>query len=331
MFLAPARACALLFFVYVLTACSSSPDEANPVYATDYGLGPDKWATAWLLTHKAQPNARLEVSPPGMAPERGTVFDMPASPIRRMTSRAAFEVALDSLGVNDAVLHRMREIVHQIEVDFWSVDVSAEADVVEHAYRELQRQYGRDQVTPECYVAFFDRVYSMLSDAESRGASFDADRLALGCDELVQVANQDDGLVPEVPIVDVLSAMAEGRRVVFVDVREPSEFSEGHIPGALNIPLRDAGPKLAEKFEGADYVVSYCVKDFRGFEMAKALADAGVTNSVIMRPYGIKGWGALGLPITGSRGLSEQAAREDLERCLSARGECLAERTRTSS
>jgi len=92
------------------------------------------------------------------------------------------------------------------------------------------------------------------------------------------------------------------------------------------IPLRDVGPHLAERFKGADYVVSYCVKDFRGFEMAKALAEAGVEHSVIMRPYGIKGWAALGLPITGQRGMSEQTAREDLEQCLAARGECLTQR-----
>ena len=52
----------------------------------------------------------------------------------------------------------------------------------------------------------------------------------------VHRAERADGLV------DALGAMAAGRKVVFVDVREADEFMEGHIPGAINVPLRDAGP-----------------------------------------------------------------------------------------
>lgn len=327
----PAHTAALACVCVALAACSSPLPETRNIYATDYGLGPDKWATAWLLTRKAKPGAQLEVTQAGVVPSAGIVFDMPISPIRRMSSQAAFEVALGTLATTDRALERMAEIVHQIEVDFWSATASVEAETVEDAYRELQRRYGRDQVKPECYLAFFDRVYSMLGDTEARGMSFDVDRLNLSCGELVQVANRARELIPEVPIADVLSAMTAGRRVVFVDVREPDEFAEGHIPGALNIPLRDAGPQWAEQFKGANYVVSYCVKDFRGFEMAKALADAGVNNSVIMKPYGIKGWGKLGLPITGKGGLSEQEAREDLQRCLAAHGSCLLQRAGASS
>jgi rhodanese-related sulfurtransferase len=325
----PARAAARLLVCAAMASCS--PPPATDIYATDYGLGPDKWATAWLLTHKAKPGAQLDVTPSGVAPTQGIVFDLPNAPVRRMTSQASFEVALQTMSSTDPVLGRMAQIIHQIEVDFWSADASVEADVVEHAYRQLQRRYGRDQVTPECYVAFFDRVHSMLGDLDRRDVPFDSDRLNLNCDELVQVANRERELVPEVPVADVLSAMAAGRRVVFVDVREASEFAEGHIPGAFNIPLREAGPRWAERFQGADYVVSYCVKDFRGFEMAKALAAAGVSNSVIMKPYGIKGWSTLGLPITGTRGLSEDEARKDMERCFAERGECLTKRAGASS
>ena len=50
----------------------------------------------------------------------------------------------------------------------------------------------------------------------------------------------------------------------------------------LNIQIRDVTPALREQLQGADYVVSYCVKDFRGYEMAKALAQVGVENAVII-------------------------------------------------
>jgi hypothetical protein len=76
--------------------------------------------------------------------------------------------------------------------------------------------------------------------------------------------------------------------------------------------MRDASPDLKARLKGADWVVSYCVKDFRGFEMAKYLAEQGVPHSVILRPYGIKGWIAEGLPVTGAKALSGDRARKAL-------------------
>jgi rhodanese-related sulfurtransferase len=310
----------------LVAACSKSlTTPAVPSYSTEYGLGPDKWATAWLLTKRQGARANLDVVEPG-SQLHGIPFDASNALIRRIGDRAAFEVALDELHLNDPTLDFLARIVHEIEVNFWSFDGPQEAELIEDAYRGLQRRYGRDQVSAECYVAFFDRVYSTLRDLGERQIPLSADRLRLDCDELVEVANNRDMLVPEVPIADVLGAMAAGRRVVFVDVRERDEFAEGHIPGALNVALRDAGAHHAQQFSDAEYVVSYCVKDFRGFEMAKALADAGVKNSVIMRPYGIKGWAALGLPVTGSQALSEEAASADLAQCLAEQGDCLTER-----
>lgn len=319
-----------LLLASATAACTGTGHDAqqHEQYVTEYGLGPDKWATAWLLTKRPNARASLRIIEPGTEHSEGTAFDVPQAAVRRIGDRAAFEIAVRELAIEDPVIRFLGEIVHEIEVNFWASDGPAEAQIVEDAYRDLQRRYGRDQVTPECYVAFFDRVYRVLQDIQARGIPLDADRVAMDCDELVQIAHAPDMLVPETPIADVLSAMAAGRRVVFVDVREPDEFAEGHIPNAVNIPLREVGPHLAERFRGADYVVSYCVKDFRGFEMAKSLAHAGVSNSVIMRPYGIKGWVDLGLPITGSRAMTEEIARADLQRCLDAGGECLIERRR---
>lgn len=319
----------LLLLPLLLAACTHGEDAAQQHrYVTEYGLGPDKWATAWLLTRRAGAEATLNIVEPGAALVGGTPFDAPNASIRRIGDRAAFEVAARELAIDDPALRLLADIVHEIEVNFWASEGPREAQIVEDAYRNLQRRYGRDQVTPECYVGFFERVYRVLQDSQTRDLPLDADRVAMNCDELIQIAQTGDIIVPETPIADVLSAMAAGRRVVFVDVRESDEFAEGHIPDAVNIPLRDVGPHLAERFRGAEYVVSYCVKDFRGFEMAKALANVGVANSVIMRPYGIKGWVDLGLPVTGSRGMTEEQALADLQQCFEAGGQCLSERRR---
>jgi rhodanese-related sulfurtransferase len=319
------RALASTVLVTFIASCTQAVPQTPTVYATEYGLGPDKWATAWLLTRHADQLAKLEISPLTHVKPGSMLFDVPAASIRRVGNRSAFEVARAQLGRsdNDAALDELAQIVHEIEINFWSAGGPSEARLVEDAFRGLQYRYGRDAVTPQCYVAFFERVYRTLQDAKAKSIPVSAERLQMSCEELTHLADKHGDLVPEVPIVDVLSAAAAGRKVIFIDVREADEYAEGHIPGALNIPIRDVGASLRERLQGADYVVSYCVKDFRGFEMAKALARLGIEHSVIMRPYGIKGWVALGLPVTGTRGLTEGDAQAEFRRCLANTSDCL--------
>jgi rhodanese-related sulfurtransferase len=292
-------------------------------YVTEYGLGPDKWAAAWLLSRHADPGAQLSFTRPGDAPVAGIKFDLPAAELRRIGNRSTFEAVRTRFAIDDPIVTDLTALVNEIEINYWTARTHPEADLIEQAFRELQYLNGRDAVAPQCYLAFFDRVYQVLQDARTKAIPATAERLQLSCGELQHLADKDRELIREVPVIDVLSAAAAGRKVVYVDVREADEFSEGHIPGALNIPIRDVTPELRDRLSGADYVVSYCVKDFRGYEMAKALAQIGVQNSVIMRPYGIKGWVALGLPITGAKEMSESQSAQNMERCLADIGTCL--------
>ena len=50
------------------------------------------------------------------------------------------------------------------------------------------------------------------------------------------VAAQDVRSVPRISIDDVKTLMAK-KQVVLVDVRDPVSFSQGHIPGAMNVPF----------------------------------------------------------------------------------------------
>lgn len=132
----------------------------------------------------------------------------------------------------------------------------------------------------------------------------------------------EGALVPELPIDALLAEMKAGKSVVFVDVREPDEFAEAHIPGAMNIQLRTLDADDIAAVQGADYVVSYCIKDFRGFEMARSLRDAGVSNAVILNPYGIKGWIGDGLPTVGVQAMTEAAAKQRLAECIASPRGC---------
>jgi phage shock protein E len=48
----------------------------------------------------------------------------------------------------------------------------------------------------------------------------------------------------------------EGNPPVIVDVRSPRQFSEGHLPGAINIPLSELDGK-ANEFDPAAAAVFY--------------------------------------------------------------------------
>jgi rhodanese-related sulfurtransferase len=63
-------------------------------------------------------------------------------------------------------------------------------------------------------------------------------------------------------------------RVCLVDVRTPEEFSEGHVPGAVNIPLETLRGRLAEIPEDRETWV-YCGVGQRAYYATRALVQSG--------------------------------------------------------
>jgi rhodanese-related sulfurtransferase/plastocyanin len=101
-------------------------------------------------------------------------------------------------------------------------------------------------------------------------------------------------------------------RVVFVDVREPEEFAEGHIPGAINIREQDFAARIGEVPKDA-LVIPYCNMDFRGFVAVRSLEELGIERVALMQERGINGWREQGLPVAGPEsGLSDEEALERL-------------------
>lgn len=289
-------------------------------YVTEHGLGPDKWATAWLLTHRVNPGAQLSVVPIGQPLPKGIVFDAPGASILRRGTLSAFEIAVKQHQLQDADIVRFGRIVHDIEIGAWAASQDPDSPVVEQAFRSLQQRYGRDTVPQACYFAFFGDLDRAIATARKSGRPIAPASLATDC-EGIATKPALGKVVAEVPIPHLLNEIKRGKKVVFVDVREADEFAEAHIPGALNVPIRDKDQAIAQ-LRGADYVVSYCIKDFRGFEMAKALKDAGVETSVILNPYGIRGWVAEGLPTVGSKGMTSVDGERRLAECAASPDQC---------
>lgn len=74
--------------------------------------------------------------------------------------------------------------------------------------------------------------------------------------------------------VDFKKLMAEG--AVIVDVRTPSEYKSGHIPGALNIPLDSIKSKSGDLKSKNKVVITCCRSGARSGMAKSILTSAGI-------------------------------------------------------
>ena len=83
--------------------------------------------------------------------------------------------------------------------------------------------------------------------------------------------------------------MDKGEPYKLVDVRTGGEFSEGHIKGAILIPVDEIESRAQAKLPDKDTVILvYCASGGRSSRAAKILAGMGYTN--INNFGGIMGW-----------------------------------------
>ncbi|HET7477038.1 MAG TPA: rhodanese-like domain-containing protein [Dermatophilaceae bacterium] len=93
------------------------------------------------------------------------------------------------------------------------------------------------------------------------------------------------------------AAHADG--AVVVDVREPAEYVDGHIPGAMLVPMGQLPSRLSE-LDRARPVYVVCASGNRSSAMADYLARAGFDARSVAG--GTAAWAKSGRPIvTGSR------------------------------
>src|SRR5262249_12089866 len=88
--------------------------------------------------------------------------------------------------------------------------------------------------------------------------------------------------------------------VTVLDVRPTDEFALGHLPGAVNIPLRELEARLAE-LDRTQEIVAYCrgLYCVLSYEAVAALRARGF--NVRRLEDGLPEWRAAGLPVvTGS-------------------------------
>lgn len=89
-------------------------------------------------------------------------------------------------------------------------------------------------------------------------------------------------------------------RVKLIDVREPSEFAEERIPGAINMPLSTFDPTQVPASTPEQPVVMQCRMGNRSIQASCQLLDQGWPE-VINLKGGIEAWKSARLPVTRTR------------------------------
>ena len=115
---------------------------------------------------------------------------------------------------------------------------------------------------------------------------------------------QNQPTQPKAPYVTSETAknwLNEGKKVVFVDVREGVEYKKGHIEGAVNIPYSKVEKKLNKFDKTKEAIIFYCISSsWRAPYVANLLADKGFTNVYILEG-GIAAWKGEGQTIRASK------------------------------
>jgi hydroxyacylglutathione hydrolase len=165
---------------------------------------------------------------------------------------------------------------------------------------------GRAFTTWAGWLLPYDRDLTLLVDDYTghevddlvRGlAGIGLDRVAgvFGSEVLAEWAGDRGPLqtIGAIGMRELTDAIGSGR-VAVLDVRAPSEWTHGHLPSAMNIPLGELEDRLDELPHGRPLVV-HCQSGARAAIAASVLVASGVTN-VRLYGGGYAEWSAAGLP-----------------------------------
>lgn len=299
--------------------------QSTQRFATWSGIEPDKWATLWLIKRHLSPDAYFLLHQPGAKlPEDAALFGVPDAALRRVKGESMFRRLKRAMQLQSPALEALDQVVQDIEVNIWETPVHSHSPWFESMFRQLQARYGRDQVPVDCYLSLFDAAAALLPRADATPADYQQ-QLSMQAD-CQGLRTSPQRAVAQLDHLQTLREISLGIKVVFVDTREEEEFDEVHLPGALQLRLRDVSPQSIQPLLDADLVIPYCVKDFRGFEVASAMRRLGLRQVATLSPNGLKGWLQAGLPVVRPGESGERQASADLMRCAMEPSLCIKEK-----
>lgn len=102
---------------------------------------------------------------------------------------------------------------------------------------------------------------------------------------------------PEVSAKEAAGLMAGAPRPVVIDVRERTDYDQGHIASAISVPSAEFNGRLESlKLPKFDPVIIYSADDARARDVTKQLYESGY-QGVLTLKGGIDAWRAAGQAI----------------------------------
>jgi rhodanese-related sulfurtransferase len=103
--------------------------------------------------------------------------------------------------------------------------------------------------------------------------------------------------VKETTVGEVQKRLERGETLVIIDVREESEWDQGHIPGAVHLGKGIIERDIERMFPDSDAeLILYCGGGFRSALAADNLTRMGYTKAISM-DGGMRGWREAGLDV----------------------------------
>lgn len=174
---------------------------------------------------------------------------------------------------------------------------TSEADTPENMHQTPEKNDNEDNLDLPDELVADDVGYDSLVPESQHGPS--------GVKEVISI---DHGVAAEAPAVRTyLVGEAIDRRdetgVLFVDVREAHEVTEGIVPGAMHIPLERLetaidpdSPYHKAAFDDAAEIVFYCRSGRRSAVAAQRATEMGI-DQVAHVEGGIHRWADAGGPV----------------------------------
>jgi rhodanese-related sulfurtransferase len=111
------------------------------------------------------------------------------------------------------------------------------------------------------------------------------------------LAAEEDTPYGDVSVEQAWGLIQSKPDLVVLDVRTVAEYEEGHISGALNIPVQELEERLSELDSSVEYLV-YCRTGNRS-SVAVQVLMAGGFDRVYHMSRGITAWVDAGYPVVG--------------------------------
>jgi hydroxyacylglutathione hydrolase len=125
--------------------------------------------------------------------------------------------------------------------------------------------------------------------------------------DVVQEWKTRRGPLMKVDQIEIAKLRDGSHRVQVIDVRNPEEWSHGHLPGAIHIPLA-ALPERLEEIDPSRPVVVQCRGGGRSAIASSLLMSRGLTNVANLKG-GYDAWVAQGLPTENPAESERKASR----------------------